>query len=38
VTSPEGGPAFLRTDEESLRLWRDPVVSFVTAKGARRGR
>jgi hypothetical protein len=38
VTSPEGGSVFLRTDEESLRLWRDPVVSFVTAKGARRGR
>jgi len=35
VSSPEGGSLFLRTDEESLRQWRDPIVSFVSAKGGR---
>jgi hypothetical protein len=38
VTSPADGPVFLRSDGESLRLWRDPVVSFVTGKWSRRGR
>lgn len=33
VSSPEGGSLFLRTDEEALRLWLDPIVSFVTGKG-----
>ncbi|RLJ64642.1 hypothetical protein [Sulfurisoma sediminicola] len=35
VSSPEGGSLFLRTDEESLRLWLDPLFSFVTGKTGR---
>lgn len=38
VSSPEGGSLFLRADGESLGQWWDPVVSFATGKGARRGR
>jgi hypothetical protein len=35
VSSPAEGSLFLRTDEESLRQWLDPLVSFVTGKSGR---
>jgi hypothetical protein len=38
VASPAEGSLFLRTDEESVWQWLDPVYSFVTGKGSRRRR
>lgn len=38
VTSQADGSLFLRTDEESLGQWLDPLYSFVTGKGGRRRR
>jgi hypothetical protein len=35
ASSPAGGSLFLRTDDESLGQWLDPLYSFVTGKGAR---